>query len=185
MRVGFKTVPVKIVNLPQETDIKKMLAASVHDKRVTLDLDETVFCRSLDDVSEAPLSFPFNRMYKERIRLGLPSLLHYFGKQGYDVWVYSANYYSLDYIRSYFEHYSVKVDGIITGTSKKTGGTKRKTHNRIENKYKETIHIDRDLVLRFVKSQPGFEEYAVDPDSPSWARDVVRLIKGFTKDDTD
>lgn len=183
MRVGFKTVPIQIVNLTQETDIKKMLAASVHDKRVTLDLDETVFCKSVDEASEKPLKFPYSKMYKEKIRLGLPSLLHYFGKQGYDVWVYSANYYSLDYLRSYFEHYSVKVDGIITGTSKRTGSTKKKTQKRIENKYNETLHIDRDLVLRFIKEPVGFEEYTVDPDSPSWAREVVRLVNGFSNND--
>ena len=44
LRLGFKTVPVKIVNLTQQTDIEKMLAASKHDKRVSLDLDETIFC---------------------------------------------------------------------------------------------------------------------------------------------
>ena len=37
---------------------------------------------------------------------------------GCDIWVYSSKFYSLDYISSYFKRYSVKVDGIITGTSR-------------------------------------------------------------------
>ena len=43
-RVGLKTVDVKIVDLTQQSDIKKMLSSARHDKRVTLDLDEVVFC---------------------------------------------------------------------------------------------------------------------------------------------
>ena len=40
MRVGFPRVPVKITNITQETDIRRMLQLSSHDRRVTMDLDE-------------------------------------------------------------------------------------------------------------------------------------------------
>lgn len=49
MRVGLRRVPVEIVNLAQESDIKKILENSKHNKRVTLDLDEVVF-KSNDDI---------------------------------------------------------------------------------------------------------------------------------------
>ena len=117
---NIKRVPINIINLTHETDIKKMLLESKHDKRVTLDLDEVVFCDPDKSAAEKPLAFPINKIYKERIRLGIPSLLNILSKNGYDIWVYTKNYYSYDYISAYFRKYSVKLDGIITGVAKKT-----------------------------------------------------------------
>ncbi len=183
LRLGIKNVPVKIVNLTQQTDIEKMLAASKHDKRVSFDLDETIFCGE-NDIAEKPLGFPGNKIYKEKIRRGIPALMHYFSTNGYDLWVYSSNYYSLDYISSYFKKYSVKVDGIITGTARKEkrfSEMKKKADKIIAGKYNETIHIDRDLIVKTYKDSSSFEEFWVDPDSASWAKDVVRCIKGADK----
>lgn len=183
LRLGFKKVPVKIVNLTQQTDIEKMLAASKHDKRVSLDLDETIFCGP-NDTPEKPLPFPNNKIYKMRIRRGIPALMHYFSSNGYDLWVYSADYYSLDYIRAFFKMYSVKVDGVITGTGRKEKSyytAKKKTDKLIAGKYNETIHIDRDLIVKTYKDLALFEEFKVDPDSPSWAKEVVRCIKEADK----
>ncbi|MCR4831375.1 MAG: hypothetical protein K5883_07980 [Pseudobutyrivibrio sp.] len=43
LRLGYSNIPVKIVNLTHESDIKQILSNSTHDKRVTMDLDEVVF----------------------------------------------------------------------------------------------------------------------------------------------
>ncbi|MCR4841254.1 MAG: ParB/RepB/Spo0J family partition protein [Lachnospiraceae bacterium] len=179
-KVGRKKIKVEIVNLTQETDIEKMIKASNHDKRVTLDLDEVVFCLSPDDPPEKQLGFPFNRIYKEKIRYGIPALLHFLAKQGYDVWVYSANYYSLDYIKNYFKHYSVKMDGIITGTGRKMKDSKdarEKLEKMMNNKYKETIHIDRNMVLRTIRDTGDFEEKEIVAEPLEWSRETINIIK--------
>jgi hypothetical protein len=179
-RVGIKYLPVKIVNLTNQVDIDKMLSSSEHDKRVSMDLDEVVFCSEEDDIAEKPLPFPLNKVYKERIRLGIPSLLHYLETKGYDIWVYTSEYYSLDYIRRIFKHYSVKVDGIVTGTERKEKNhqdVKKKLEKKIKNKYKETIHIDRDMVLRTFRDDKSFEEYEIKETDPSeWSRKVTSVI---------
>ena len=54
MRVGFPRVPVKITNITQETDIRRMLQLSAHDRRVTLDLDEVIFLSGEDMPAEKP-----------------------------------------------------------------------------------------------------------------------------------
>ena len=184
LRCGFKKVPVKIVNLAQETDIEKMLSASNHDKRMTMDLDETIFCEDEFEPAERPLKFPYNKMYKEKIRLGLPMLMHSMSRQGYDIWVYSAKCYSFDYIQNYFKHYSVRIDGIITGTGKKTGSSeaKKRTDSKISGKYSETIHIDRNMIVRTMRDSSDFEEYELDYDSPTWARDAARVIRKMLSD---
>ena len=184
MRVGFKMIPVKIVNLTNEVDIEKMLRASEHDKRAALDLDEVIFCSHGSDVAERPLPFPINKMFAERIRLGLPALLHYLGKKGYDVWVYSAEYYSLDYLQNYFKRYSVKVDGIVTGISrkdKKFSVAKKKAETMITKKYKETLHIDRDVLVRIFPEESRFEDYEIKAEPSDWSREVMSIIRKFQR----
>ena len=44
-------------------------------------------------------------------------------KQGYDIWLYSSNYYSSEDMREFFRSYSATVDGVISGIGQ--GGKKR------------------------------------------------------------
>lgn len=182
MRVGIKMIPVKIVNLTSEVDIKKMLKASIHNKRVTLDLDEVVFCSEEDDIPERPLPFPMNKVFVERIRLGIPALLHFLGQKGYDVWVYSSNYYSLDYIQKFFKRYSVKVDGVVTGIARKDKNfeeTRKRAESLITDKYIETIHVDRNNLVRIFKENSNYEEYEIKTSSANWSRKVMKIIHKF------
>jgi len=176
LRTGYNPVPISIVNVTQEKDIERMIRNSTHDKRVTLDLDEVAFCEGDEIPAERPLRFPYNKMYKERIRQGIPALLVYLGRQGYDIWVYTAQYYSIEYIRAYFRHYSVKVDGIVTGTAVKRGES-GKTARLIADQYAETLHIDNDLVLRTRQDSKEFEEYPIEAEPSAWSRTVMEIVK--------
>ena len=179
MRVGLRRVPVEIVNLAQESDIKKILENSKHNKRVTLDLDEVVFKPNDDPYLEKRLLFPFNLKFKKRIRLGIPALFYFLSKNGYDIWVYSANYYSIDDIRSFFRHYSVNVDGIITGTAKKKQNLTKadaEMEQLIANKYKETLHIDNNMILLTHKETGEFNEYELNANSEDWSRNAITII---------
>ncbi len=42
--------------------------------RVSFDLDEVLFVAPGLVKAESPLSFPFNKLYKERLRLGTPAV---------------------------------------------------------------------------------------------------------------
>ena len=102
---GLKSIKVEIVDLTQKDMIINALRNSRHDKRVTLDLDEVVFCPEDFPLCEKPLPYLLRKRYKERVRLGIPALFQYLKRQGYDVWVYSARYYSVNYLRQLFFHY--------------------------------------------------------------------------------
>ena len=173
---GYNPVPISIVNVTQEKDIERMIQNSKHDKRVTMDLDEVAFCRDDGMPAERPLCFPYNKMYKERIRQGIPALLLSLGRQGYDIWVYTAEYYSIEYLRRYFKHYSVKVDGIVTGTAKK-GRESPETAKLFANQYVETLHIDNNMILRTWQDSRNFEEYPVEAEPSVWSRRVMEIIK--------
>lgn len=182
LKTGYSPVGISIVNLTQATDIERMVRNSTHDKRVTVDLDELVFCTEGGGLPlEKPLSFPLNRIYREHMRLGIPALLHFLGEQGYDIWVYSARYYSIEYIRSYFKRYSVKVDGIVTGAGRRMSAARnelaKRTEKMITDQYAETLHIDSDLVLRTVRDSRIFEEYPVEAEPEAWSGAVKEIIR--------
>ena len=43
--------------------------------RVSFDLDEVLFVSPVDHKTEPPLRFPFNLIFRERLRLGTPLLI--------------------------------------------------------------------------------------------------------------
>ncbi len=160
--MGLKELKIKILDLTLESDLKKMLDSSTSTRRVTLDLDEVVFRPEGDAAAEKPLRFPLSRFYPERLRLGIPALFHMLNSSGYDIWIYTANYYSLDYLRYYFRHYNVRVTGIVTGTARKVSGgaeTKKAIEAMISRKYQATVHIDNQTVIRTDAAAGAFEEY--------------------------
>ena len=175
-------MPIYITNLTHEGDIQRMVSLSKHSRRATLDLDEVVFNVNREGISERAPAFPFNKIFKERMRLGIPALLHFLSRHEYDVWVYTSKYYSMDYIEGYFKRYSVKVDGIVTGLGRKTGkDEKKRCEDILASRYEETLHIDANLVVRTIHSQSGFEEYPVPADIEKWADAVMEIVRGISK----
>ena len=180
MKAGKKKLPVHIVNLTQETDINKMLRKAASDRRVTLDLDESVFCAADDPSAEPALKTRFRKLFRERIRWGAPALMHYLTTQGYDIWVYTSNYYSFDYIREYFRRYSVNLTGIITGSSRKRIGhesAKKRIEQKMAKQYAETIHIDSRMLLRTGRNIKVFEEYSLDCDPIDWSARAMSALR--------
>lgn len=174
MRLGIKTLPVSIVNAAHAEDIKRMLEATGNDRRVTMDLDEVVFRPSGDTDVERSFSFIRFGIYKSRLRLGIPALFSYLSSCGYDIWVYSSNYYSIDDVQKYFRKYSVNVDGVITG--KNIG----RADKMILGKYKETVHIDNDLILITYGQSKDYNEIPLDLSGRDWSRGVMDAIKKHT-----
>ena len=183
-RVGMKKLPVRIVDLTQEDDLREMLAASDSTRRVTLDLDEVVFRPESDPFLEKPLRFPLNRFFRERLRLGIPALFHMLNKNGYDIWIYSANYYSLEYLRYYFKHYGVRVTGIVTGTARKDPpgtNTKSLLEARLKARYRTTVNVDSAAVIRTSADSGSFEEYTLEGDGGAWPQEVMKIFEEMRK----
>ena len=177
-KAGVSSLPVRIVDLTQKSDIQKMLASSNHDRRVTLDLDEVVFCTEDSQEAEKALSFPYDRLYPQRVRLGIPALFYYLNQNGYDIWVYTAQYYSADQIMRLFRHYHVRVTGAVTGTARKgphNAEIKDTIEKLMSSKYNSTIHIDRESVLHIKKASGEVEEYPIPADS-AWSTQVIDII---------
>ena len=182
MRYGLKRIPVKIVNLTQEIDIQKAIENSKHDRRVTVDLDEVVFRKEDDPYLEKKLPFPLNRMYKERLKRGIPALFRFLSRNGYDIWLFSAQYYSLDYIRAFFRKYHVHVDGIVTGTGRKAAAdpdARSRVEKLMTDQYRETVNLHNDMVLKVTRGSKDFEQYDLKNGDEDWSVDVMAVIERF------
>ena len=179
MRAGRYRLPIRIVNLTQEKDIRRMIAASEHNRRATLDLDEVVFCGPGEAAERQP-AFPRNLMHKQPMRLGFPALTQFLQRRGYDVWVYSTEYHSQDEIEHYLRSHQVQVTGIVTGAARKVGkGIRKEMEALISGHYPETVHIDGRSVVRTRSGDKAFEEYALSGDTKSWSREVMEVFEGF------
>lgn len=150
------------------------------DRRITLDLDETVFGPENDPYLEKPLRFPLNRIYRERLRLGIPGLFHMLNGSGYDIWIYTAGYYSLEYLRYYFKRYHIPVIGIVTGTARKAPAgtdTRKELEKLVNTRYKSTVHIDRNAVIRTFAGSGSFDEFPLSGDAAAWPREVSDIFE--------
>ena len=176
-------VPIKIVDLPLEEDIKRMLQSSKNDRRVALDLDEVVFC-SGDEPAEKPLPFPLKLIYRERIRLGIPALFHFFNSRGFDIWVYSSNYRSFTHIQKLFFLYNSRVTGIVTGAGKRghlDAAIQERLKKNVSEHYSTTIHIDSQGMLRVDSRTGNYEDYAVSGSGADWSAQIMELIGALDK----
>lgn len=182
---GKRRLRIKVVNLTREEDIRSMLNKSRSDRRVTLDLDETVFCVGEETPREKPFRFPLNRFFKEPVKQGIPALFHYLNKQGYDIWVYSAKYYSIDYIRHLFGHRHVHLTGIVTGVDRKKtpDSDKMRTMNElVESKYRSTVHIDNEMIVCSFSDTKEYKERMLNISGPDWSRAVMDAIEDMAAD---
>ena len=81
--------------------------------RVSFDLDEVLFVSPRTHKTEPAPSFPWDRIFPERLRLGTPELIRSLQAAGYQVWIYTSSERSERYIRRLFRRYGVELDGIV------------------------------------------------------------------------
>ena len=180
--IGQKTIPAKLVNLMHEADISKILSNSMHTKRAALDLDEVVFAAEEDTAAEPQLNFPWNRVYGERLRRGVPALFHFLAKNGYDIWLYSFKYYSFDYIQRFFKRYHVRITGVISAVDKRSDRESgRSIEKRINEKYERTLHIDRSAVLEIARGRKQFRDIELTGEPGEWSREVMEAVESLER----
>ena len=184
LRFHLKKVPIEIVNETQFADFKEMVKGAKNDKRIALDLDEVVFVSDQDPEAEKKLAFPFNKIYKERLKRGIPALFYFLKNNHYDIWVYSANYYGMDYIRNLFKLYHVQLDGIVTGAAlnrRSDEATRKQMKELLDNKYQQSIHLDNEGLTVVNNVTKDFEDYKLSGSAATWSQEVMDIIGALNK----
>ena len=159
--------------------------------RISFDLDEVLFVSPETHKTEPGLIFPFNRIYREQLRLGTPELINTLQSLGYEVWVYTSSFRSEKYIRRLFWHYGIRFDGIVNGDRhlrEVQRDQKTILPQKLTNRYRISLHVDDETVICTLGRQYGFRTYQLDAQDDDWkekniarADEVKKLIANEQK----
>ena len=152
--------------------------------RVSFDLDEVLFVSPETHKTEPELMFPWNKIYKERLRLGTPDLIRELQKLGYDVWVYTSSFRSEKYIQNLFRHYGVRFNGIVNGNRHLREVQKNNSTvlpQKMPSHYKISLHIDDESVICSMGSQYGFRAYQLDAQDDNWKEKIIERANQIRK----
>ena len=144
--------------------------------RVSFDLDEVLFVSPKTHKTEPPLPFPLDRIFRERLRLGTPELIHALQDMGYEVWVYTSSFRSEQYIRRLFRCYGVRFDGIVNGERhlREVQRDRRETlPQKVPSHYRISLHVDDEAVIVTSGRQMGFNVYQLEADDDNWKEKVI------------
>lgn len=144
--------------------------------RVSFDLDEVLFVSAKTHKTEPARIFPFNLIFRERLRLGCPELIKTLRRMDYEVWVYTSSFRSERYIRTLFFLYGVRFDGIVNGNRhlKEVQRNNRTTlPQKLPNMYRISLHIDDESIVCTLGRQYGYNAYQLDAPDDEWKEKII------------
>ena len=145
--------------------------------RVSFDLDEVLFVSPETHKTEPALSFPWNQIYVERLRLGTPELIRRLQDIGYEVWIYTSSFRSERYIRNLFRHYGVRLDGIVNGERHQRdvqGNRAQPMPPKLPNRYRISLHIDDEAIVCTLGRQYGYNVYQLNAEDDEWKEKIIQ-----------
>lgn len=148
--------------------------------RVSFDLDEVLFVNPANHKTEPEPRFPFNRIYKERLRLGTPHLIPKLQSMGFEVWIYTSSFRSERYIRGLFRQYGMHFDGIVNGQRHERevqGRHPEKLPTKMPNFYRISLHIDDEAIVCTYGETYGFKVFQLDAQDDEWEEKIIRRVR--------
>ena len=182
VKIGQPEIPVRVVNLMHEADVREILQNTKHEKRAAFDLDEVLLRGEDDPYLEKPLPAPWDKTYRERIRLGVPALFHELEKSGYDIWLYSRSYPSADAVQEYFRLYHVNVSGVIAALGKRKAAAGNELERIMQGRYRSTLHIDNDMVLQTGADTKEHREFPLSGAPDTWSQEIIAVLEKLDRE---
>ena len=144
--------------------------------KISFDLDEVLFVNPARYETEAPLRFPLNRLFPERLRKGTVALIHELQRQGFEVWVYTSSFRTVTYIRALFRNYGIRFDNIVNGArhdAEIQANHAQPMPTKMPGFYRISLHIDdEDAVIQNGKAN-GFRVMRVYEPDPRWVDKIL------------
>ena len=152
--------------------------------RVSFDLDEVLFVSPRTHKTEPPLSFPWNRLFPERLRLGTPDLIRSLQAAGYQVWIYTSSERSEKYIRRLFRRYGVRLDGIVNAERhlrEVQQNRRERLPQKLPSRYRISLHVDDEAVICAWGREYGFNTYLLNAQDDEWKEKILRTVETIRK----
>ncbi len=147
---------------------------------VSFDLDDTLFVSEEKFKTEAPLNFPKNMIYKERLRSGTVELMRYIREQEIKLWIYTTSFRSERYIRGLFKCYGIELDNVINGekhAAQVKAGHAEGMPSKYPSKYRIDLHIDDDISVYQNGKIYGFNVFLVGGQDDEWTQKIINEIE--------
>ena len=147
---------------------------------VSFDLDDTLYVSPNEFKTEKELAFPWNKIYKERLRFGTKELFEKLQSEGFETWIYTTSFRSESYIRKLFKHYGIKVGQVINGSrhAKEVQGNKTEPMpSKYPRKYRLGLQRDDDISVLQNGKTYGFKVYLIGPPDDEWVDKVYLEAK--------
>ncbi len=154
--------------------------------RVSFDLDEVLFVLPETHKTEPALIFPFNKIFKERLRLGTPALIKELQDLGYEVWVYTSSFRSERYIKTLFLLYGVRFNGIVNGDrhlKEVQRNNKTILPQKLPNRYRISLHIDDESIVCSLGRQYGYHAFQLEAQDDDWKEKIIARAEEIKKID--
>lgn len=176
-RIALKYVPVQVVNVTPEDEIFATINKSIHNKCVSFDLDEVLLTDGSTYPADKKLIYPLNKIYKKSIRKNAAALIRELRELGYDVWCYTGNYYSSEYINGLMSLHNTKIDGLVNGLNSKRSNKKIK--EAFSGKYEYSLHIDNESIILVNTRTKDYDSIDIPNDGINWAAEVMKHLRKF------
>lgn len=174
---GIKRLPVQIVNVIQDEEILSKLNASNRQMCVSFDLDEVLLTDGRYVPADRKIPLSLRSLYHQSLRKNAPALIRFLQNRGFDVWIYTSQCHSEDYINFLFRLHHVKVDGIVNNLAKKKN--RGQIRQSFSKKYRYSLHIDNESLICVDTVSKDYSIHEVSPDVASWASDMAKTVKGI------
>lgn len=148
--------------------------------RVSFDLDDTLFVDPEKFGTERAPRFPFNKIYRERLRLGTIKLFKYLEEHDIEAWVYTTSFRSERYIRGLFWCYGIKLCEVVNGdrhAREVQRNSREALPSKYPGKYRIDLHIDDDISVKQNGDTYGFRVHIIGAEDERWAEKIIERIE--------
>lgn len=139
-----------------------------------------MFVSPVNFKTEPELKFPWNIIYKERLRLGTKQLFETLQEMDVETWIYTTSFRSERYIRGLLRHNGIKVGQVINGErhSKEVQGNKKEPMpSKYPGKYRIDLHVDDDISVEKNGRTYGFKVFIVGEQDDEWANKIIDKVR--------
>lgn len=155
-----------------------------NNMRVSFDLDEVLFVSPITHRTEDELAFPFNKIFKERLRYGTIRLVKRLQSEGFDVWIYTSSFRTERYIKCLFFLYGLRFDGIVNGERHLRDVQGKRTNpvpQKLPSKYRISLHIDDESIVCTSGRIHGFNVYQLNAQDDEWEEKIMTRVYEIRK----
>ena len=174
-RVGLDPMKIHIVNIPSDDDVISKINSSDKKVCVSFDLDEVL----LTDGKRCPAApnfiFPFNLIYKKRLRKNAHLLINELRRMGFEVWVYTGEFYSDDYVNFMFKLCGTKIDGVVCGSKRQKND--HRVSRAFTEKFDVSVQIFNQMISVVNNRTKEFNVEQIPESGSAWASSAITTLK--------